>query len=105
MPVASISVRVWIGIHQMFGMPGKRIVRSISPSSRSHVMPGRHSCSGFSVTTVSNMLSGAGSVGVSARPALPKTWSTSGNCLSIRSCVWIAARAWVIDMPGNAVGM
>ncbi len=37
------------------------------------MMPGRHSLSGFSVTTVSTMLSGAGSVGVSACPILPKT--------------------------------
>jgi len=71
----------------------------------SHVIPGRHSLSGFSVTTVSNMLTGAGSVGVSARPALPKTLATSGNSLIMRSCVWIAARACVIDMPGSAVGM
>ena len=104
-PVASISVRVMIGIQKMLGMPGKRIVRSISSLRRSQVMPFRHSLSGLRVTTVSNMLSGAGSVGVSARPALPKTRSTSGNCLSMRSWTWSAARACVTDMPGSAVGM
>ena len=34
---------------------------------------------------VSSIDSGAGSVGVSARPALPRTRSTSGNRLMIRS--------------------
>ena len=42
-------------------------------------MPAGHSDCGLSVIVVSNMLSGAGSVAVSARPALPKTRSTSGN--------------------------
>src|SRR4051794_10037779 len=39
----------------------------------------RHCERGFKVTTVSSMESGAGSVDVSARPALPATRATSGN--------------------------
>ena len=34
-PVVIISVRVWIGIHQMFGKPGMRSLASISSSNRS----------------------------------------------------------------------
>ena len=49
-PVASISVRVWIGIHQTFGMPGKRSFSSISSMSASHVMPARHCSRGLSTT-------------------------------------------------------
>ena len=43
------------------------------------------------VHMVSNISSGAGSVGVSALPAFPKTSSTSGNCFSILSCAWSIA--------------
>ena len=40
-PVASISVRVWIGIHQTFGMPGKLQLRvHLARCSSSQVMPG-----------------------------------------------------------------
>ena len=51
-------------------------ISSIRPSL---VMPGRHSERGFSITVVSIISTGAGSVAVSARPSLPKTRSTSGN--------------------------
>ena len=54
----------------------------ISSLSFSSVMPGRHSDSGLRLITVSNISSGAGSVAVSARPALPKTCATSGICFS-----------------------
>src|SRR2546430_5255203 len=43
----------------------------------------RHSERGLRMTSVSSMDSGAGSVEVSARPAFPSTWSTSGNRLSM----------------------
>ena len=79
-PVVSISVRVWIGIQKMFAMPGVLILLVHFRESFSQVMPGRHCSGGLSFTTVSNIESGAGSVGVSACPALPKTDSTSGNC-------------------------
>ena len=40
---------------------------------------------GFSTTSVSSIESGAGSVAVDARPALPNTDSTSGKLFRIRS--------------------
>jgi hypothetical protein len=104
MPVANISVRVWMGIQKMLVMPGNLRVLSISLSSSSQVtdlssghspLSGglshagaqdeyqrstgtlRHASGGFKVTTVSTMLSGAGSVGLLDRPIFPKTVSTS----------------------------
>jgi len=61
--VVSISVRVWIGIQKMLAMPGVFSLAFISARIFSHVMPGRHWSCGLSVTTVSNIESGAGSVG------------------------------------------
>ena len=52
-----------------------------------------------------HMENGAGSVGESARPALPKTRSTSGNVRRIRSWIWRMRPASVTDIPGSAVGM
>ena len=72
-PVVIISVRVWIGIHQMFGNPGIRSFASISSSRRSQVMPKRHCASGLSVTVISAMPVNAGSVAVCALPIFPKT--------------------------------
>ena len=60
---------------------------------------------GFSTMVVSIIESGAGSVEVSARPALPNTRSTSGN---LRSCLSIVCRrrwASATEMPGIVVGM
>ena len=68
-------------------------------------MPGRHSSRGFSRTVVSIIDSGAGSVAVSARPTLPKTCSTSGNVLIVRSVRCSSSRAAVMEMPGMVVGM
>src|ERR1035441_7962806 len=51
--------------------------------------PLRHSVSGLRTMTVSIIENGAGSVDVSARPALPSTVDTSGNCLMMRSCTCI----------------
>jgi hypothetical protein len=65
----------------------------------------RHWDCGFNMITVSSMDSGAGSVEVSARPALPSTRSTSGNCLMIRSVTWTSRCASVMDIPGIVVGM
>ena len=70
-----------------------------------HVGTRRHSACGLSVMTVSSIDSGAGSVLVSARPALPRTRSTSGNCRMIRSLTWSSFCASVIEMPGIVVGM
>ena len=66
---------------------------------------GRHSESGLSCTTVSIIENGAGSVEVSARPALPWTLTTSGNCFRMRSCVCSRREASVTVMPGSVVGM
>ena len=79
MPVASISIRPLMGIVQALVTPGNRTASSISAMSRLYVIPGRHSFFGLRVMVVSNMSSGAGSVAVLARPAFPKTVSTSGN--------------------------
>ena len=58
----------------------------ISAISLSGVMPFRHSSEGFRSMTVSIISSGAGSVAVSARPALAKTPATSGKPIKILSC-------------------
>ena len=66
---------------------------------------GRHSEGGFRFTTVSTIESGAGSVDVSARPALPCTCTTSGNDMSTRSWAcshWLASAT---EIPGSVVGM
>ena len=78
-PVASMSIRPLIGMVHELVTPGSCTARSRSRTSRSYVIPGRHSFVGFSVIVVSNMSSGAGSVAVRARPAFPSTPSTSGN--------------------------
>ena len=65
----------------------------------------RHSDLGLRMITVSSMESGAGSVEVSALPAFPSTYSTSGNCLMIRSVTWSTFRASAMEMPGMVVGM
>ena len=84
-PVASMSMRALIGIVHAFVTPGSRTAESICVISRSEVIPARHVPAGFNVMVVSNMSSPAGSVAVVARPALPHTWSTSGNDFRIRS--------------------
>ena len=105
--MVSISVRVWIGIQKMFAMPGVLRLAFISASSLSQVIPcapllGRFQAS----TTVSTIESGAGSVGVSAWPALPKTRHHFRELLcSMRSWICSIFVASAIDMPGIAVGM
>jgi hypothetical protein len=105
MPVDSMSVRALIGIVQALATPGNCSALSISAISVSVVMPGRHSDCGLRLMTVSNISVGAGSVAVLARPALPKTDSTSGKLLMILSWVCISSAALVIDMPGREAGM
>ncbi len=105
MPVDSMSMRARIGIVQLFDTPGNCSALSISAISLSVVMPGRHSDSGFRLITVSNISSGAGSVALPARPALPMTDSTSGKLLMMRSCSCTSSAALVTDMPGSEVGM
>src|SRR5712675_216435 len=86
-------------------MPGVLLTSFIWAINFSQVIPGRHWFGGLSCKTVSNMDNGAGSVGVSAWPALPKTLSTSGNFRRIRSWICKILVASVTDIPGMAVGM
>ncbi len=102
MPVVNMSMRFLIGIVQALVCPGRVSEAFISLTSSSQLIvsghsgrsngltnPGRreeyqrgfkrHCGSGFKTTTVSIIENGAGSVEVSARPAFPKTRSTSGN--------------------------
>jgi hypothetical protein len=65
----------------------------------------RHSDWGFKTTMVSSLERGAGSVAVSARPALPRTWSTSGNRRRMVSVVESSLCASPMDMPGMVLGM
>src|SRR5579885_3607544 len=64
-----------------------------------------HSDSGLRTTVVSIIVNGAGSVDVSARPALPNTLSTSGNVRRILSCTCKSRAASVTDSPGSVVGI
>src|SRR5438128_12074379 len=104
-PVVSISVRVWIGIQKMFAMPGVLMFALTSARSFSHVIPFRHSLGGLSGMIVSNMDNGAGSVGVSACPALPNTVTASGIFLNYQYCICILFVTSVIDIHWSAVGM
>ncbi|MNM88076.1 hypothetical protein D3C81_1002750 [compost metagenome] len=54
---------------------------------------------------VSNISIGAGSVAVSARPALPNTVATSGTVLIRRSVCCSNCAALPTDSPGSADGM
>jgi hypothetical protein len=73
-----MSIRALMGMVNELATPGM-VSASFNSSLRdSTVTPGRHSDSGFKLITVSNISRGAGSVAVSARPAFPKTWETSG---------------------------
>src|SRR5260370_41884753 len=105
MPVDSMSIRALIGIVQALLTPGNCKALFISDTSWSTVIRGRHSLSGFRLMTVSNISVGAGSVAVLARPALPKTDSTSGRLLMILSCVCNSPAALVIDLLGRLTGM
>ena len=128
MPVVSMSIRALIGIVQALDTPGSLSASFIWSTSSSvemrsgvngrktgfshsgaqpeyHVGTRRHSDCGLSVMTVSSIESGAGSVDVSARPALPSTRSTSGNCLMMRSLTCSSFCASVIEMPGIVDGM
>jgi hypothetical protein len=78
----------------------------IHSGQRSYQVATRRHCDfGFSVMTVSIIESGAGSVGVSARPAFPSTRSTSGNRIRMRSCIWSSRPASAAEIPGSVVGM
>src|SRR5664280_2538599 len=128
MPVVSMSTRALMGIVHAFEAPGSLSAWSISSTNCSvemwsgvnlrnmpfahlgahdeyQVSTFRHSVSGLSIMTVSIIENGAGSVDVSARPALPSTVDTSGNRLMMRSCTCISSWALVTEMPGSVDGM
>ncbi|MCY1362731.1 hypothetical protein D9M69_494640 [compost metagenome] len=98
-------MRLRMGGIQILVSPGTFTTRSNSSTSFSGVMPGRHCSRGLNWMVVSNISSGAGSVAVSARPALPKTCSTSGTVLISRSVTCSNWLAFCADRPGSAEGM
>jgi hypothetical protein len=100
-----MSIRALIGMVQALLMPGNCSALSISAVSESTVTPGRHWSSGFRLMMVSNISTGAGSVAVAARPALPNTLATSGKLLMMRSETCSSSTALVTDMPGTLTGM
>src|SRR4030088_1268623 len=67
-------------------------------------MPARHRFGGLNWMVVSNISSGAGSVAVSARPALPKTRATSGMGLMRRVVCWSSARRLAGGNAGEGRG-
>ena len=128
MPVESMSRRALIGMVHAVVRPGAFIARSISSTSAASEMRSRqngrsaffshsdaqleyqrgfsrHSDSGLRTMVVSIIENGAGSVDVSALPALPKTVCTSGKPRRMRSCVCRIACASPTDMPGSVVGI
>ena len=100
-----MSMRLRIGGTQMLDSPGTLTMRSSSSTSLSCVSPGRHWLFGLNWIVVSNISSGAGSVAVSARPALPYTLATSGTVLIRRSVCCSRERAASVESPGSVVGM
>ena len=132
MPVVSMSTRVLMGIVKALVHPGSCSFWFISDVSSSQVlarcsgqtgrstfligsgaqleyqrscMTGRHCSDGLSRTVVSTIVSGAGSVGVSARPTLPNTLSTSGKLFRTRSWTCSCLLASSMEMFGNVIGM
>ena len=87
-------IRLMIGCVQMFATPGRATAWSSSPISFSRVMPGRHADGGFRFTIVSVMLTGAGSVDVSARAIFATTPATSGNRAIAAFCRFAMSIAW-----------
>ena len=87
------------------GQKGRKAGFVQSGQSEYHRGLARHSSSDFNTTVVSNIENGAGSVDVSARPALPKTLSTSGKARSTLSWAINSSCACATEMPGSVVGM
>ena len=81
------------------------VAASSSPMSRSRVMPDRHCESGFRLTMVSVMLTGAGSVEVSAREILATTPATSGTARIAAFCFFVMSIACGNEMAGSVIGM
>src|ERR1700690_3783762 len=94
------SVEMWSGVNLR-----NTAVAHWGAQDEYQVSTFRHSVSGLRTMTVSIMENGAGSVDVSARPALPSTVDTSGKRLMMRSCTCINCCACVTEMPGSVEGM
>ena len=94
-------MRLMIGWVQMFDTPGSVVAASISPMSFSRVIPGRHSASGLRFTIVSVILTGAGSVEVSAREIFATTDATSGNFWIASFCFFTIAMACGSEIDGS----
>ena len=105
MPVLCIMTGARIGCTHVFTYPTVCSALSISATSLSFVIPFRHFDFGCSRTVVSIIVSGAGSVDVSARLIFPKTRSTSGNCFSFLSICCNTHPASRLGKPGRVDGM
>ena len=94
------------GVDQPAARPGRRGRRPAwrSASAGRSLRRGQKS-RGRKLTIVSIMSSGAGSVGVSARPALPTTMSTSGNRQRIMSRAFRSSADCVTEARGTVIGM
>jgi len=100
-----MSTLALMGMLNAFNTPGMLSLVFKSSLSFSTVMPGRHWDSGFKLMTVSNISKGAGSVAVAARPALPKTWDTSGTAAMMESWSLSSLLASEMAMAGMVAGM
>ncbi len=98
-------IRLMIGWVQMFETPGSVAAMSSSAMIFSRVMPGRHWLSGLRLTIVSVMLSGAGSVEVSARETFATTSATSGSRAIAAFCIRVISIAWGSEIAGSVIGM
>src|SRR5437867_13167593 len=101
MPVVSMLIRLMIGCVQMFDTPGSVVACSSSAISFSRVIPGRQADSGLRLTIVSVMLTGAGSVEVSAREIFATTEATSGTFWMASFCFLVTAMAWGSEIAGS----
>ncbi|MNH08147.1 hypothetical protein D3C79_675550 [compost metagenome] len=100
-----MSMRVLMGGTQALVRPGNWMRESSSSFSFSGVMPGRHWSRSLSWMLVSIITRSAGSVALSARPALPNTFCTSGTVrISLSVCCSISL-ALPTEMLAAVVGM
>ena len=104
-PVESMLIRLMIGCVQPLRTPGIWSFESSSAIMSFFVIPFRHWFFGLRSTMDSIMLTGAGSVEVSAFPTFPSTCSTSGTDLMIASCSCTTRLTSVIDADGSVTGM
>ena len=98
-------ILLMIGCVHPFRTPGICSFASSSAIMSFFVIPARHWDFGFKSTIDSIMLTGAGSVDVSAFPTFPSTCSTSGTVMMIASCTWTIRLTSVMEAEGSATGM